>query len=99
MTNKELKFVASLKSSLKINVYLYAVVAIAAFCNSYFQFLPELNPVCSFALGIAFCFVSLTNYLGDTRLHKCSEIIESLINKDPDLIKRLNEVRDRKPAA
>ncbi|AQT61628.1 hypothetical protein [Cellvibrio sp. PSBB023] len=96
MTNKELKFVASLKRSLKINVYVYAVVAITALCNSYFQFMPELNTVYSLALGIVFCFVSLSNYLGDTQLHKCSEIIDGLINKDPELIKRLNEIKEGK---
>jgi len=96
MTNKELKFVASLKRGLRINVYLYAIIALAAFCNSYFQFSPKLNSIYSFALGILFCFVSLTNYLGDTKLHKCIGIIEGLINKDPELIKQLNEANEQK---
>lgn len=99
MTNKELKFVVSLKKGLRINVWLYAIIALAAFCNSYLQFSPKLNAIYSFSLGILFCCVSLTNYLGDTKLHKCIEIIEGLINKDPELIKRLNEVNEQKHKA
>lgn len=96
MTNKQIRFVGSLKRGLRVNVYFCAAMALIGFSNSYAQFFPDLNVIHSFFLGIVSCYLSLTNYLGDTRFHMCIEIIEELMNKDPDLIMRLREANEKK---
>jgi len=96
MTNKEIKFVLGLRKGLNGLSYLYAALALLAFSNMYFQFYLKAEPVLSFCVGILLSFVSLANYLGDTRMHMCCNIIEELVNKDPDLIKRVKEIRENK---
>jgi len=96
MTNKEIKFVLGLRKGLNGLSYFYAALALLAFSNMYFQFYPKAEPIISFCAGILLSFVSLANYLGDTRMHMCCNIIEELMNKDPELIKRVKGVRENK---
>ncbi len=93
MTTKEIEFVLALRKGLNGLSYFYAALALLAFSNMYFQFYAKVEPILSFGVGILFCFVSLANYLGDTRMHMCCNIIEELMNKDPELIKRVKEVK------
>lgn len=96
MTNKEIKFVLGLRKGLNGLSYLYTTLALLAFSNMYFQFYLKAEPILSFCAGILLGFVSLANYLGDTRMHVCCNIIEELMNKDPDLVKRVKEIRENK---
>jgi hypothetical protein len=77
---------------------MHFAVESAAFLNAYFQFYIKAEPVLSFCAGGLLSFVSLVNYLGDTRMHMCCNIIEELMNKDPELIKRIKDVRENKHA-
>jgi len=96
MTNKEIKFVLGLRKGLNSLSYLYSALALVVFSNAYFQFYGKAEPVLSFCVGILLGFVSLANYLGDTRMHTCCNIIEELMNRDPELIRRANEIREGK---
>lgn len=96
MTNKEIKFVLGLRKGLNGLSYLYATLALLAFSNMYFQFYLKAEPILSFCAGFLLGFISLANYLGDTRMHVCCNIIEELMNKDPDLVKRVKEIRENK---
>jgi hypothetical protein len=92
MSNYELNFFLNLKNGLRWSYLIYASLAIIAFSNTHFNFYP-IEPVFSLGLGFLMSFVSFSHYLGDTRLHTCTSIIEALINKDPELIHQLNEVK------
>lgn len=96
MTNKDLEFVISLRKNLSFSRYFYSFFMILAFLNAYHPFASKIDPVYSVCAGIFLFFISINNYLGETRLHKCTAIIEQLINGDPELIKRINDLKNTK---
>ena len=96
MTKKEIQFVAELRKSLNRRPYFYASLSVLAFLNTYFQFCSLPGSLVSFVVGILLALWSLVNYLGDTESHKCLRLIEELMNKDPEFVKKAksNHVRD-----
>ena len=92
MTKKDLEFIVSLKKNLSFSAYFYACLAVLAFSNAYYAYVPKIDIALSIYAGAFLCYVSFNNYLGETKLHKCSAIIDELINNNPEIIRQMKDI-------
>jgi hypothetical protein len=93
MTEKQIKFYLGLQRRDDWLLFTAGAVALAAFANMYFEFLPKVDIGSSMIAGAVASIYWFTHYLGQTASSQCIEIMDELINRDPQLLEQINRVK------
>lgn len=93
MTDKDIEFFLSLKKSVEQLPYSMGLVVAILALNSYFGFIPFLGEGVSFGLAIALLFNLLKAFFKDSNDAKSYRLIDKLVNRDAELVKRVSEYK------
>ncbi|WP_444917905.1 hypothetical protein [Microbulbifer sp. JMSA003] len=96
MTNKEIDFFLSLKKDIKYAPFMAGFFIILFISNAYFEFSSVVNRSASIVGVAALLPWFVQSILRETSSSRSFAIIEKFVNKDPELIERVNNRRSNK---
>lgn len=94
MTDYEIKHFLSLKEKVNTSPVLFFTAAVAFVVNSYFQYYSIFDVPASLLIASILLYNSIQAYFKDSDNAKSFALIEKLVNKDPELVKQLNRIKN-----
>jgi hypothetical protein len=94
VTDDDLKFFLHLKKKVNQSQVFFIVAAVLLTANYIWDFVPFLDQGFSLGVGMVLIANSIKVKLRATTIAQCYDLIEKLINRDAELIKKVNEFKD-----
>jgi hypothetical protein len=94
VTDDDLKFFLHLKKKVNQSQVFFIVAAVLLTASSIWDVVPFLDR--GFSMGVRMVMIanSIREKLRATTIAECHDLIEKLINRDAELIKRVNEFKN-----
>ena len=94
MTDDDLKFFLHLKKKVNQSQFFFIVAAVLLTANSIWEVVTFLDRGFSLGVGMVLIANSIRVKLRATTIAQCHDLIEKLINRDAELIRRVNDFKN-----